>query len=129
MQTFRTLIALAVFCFGPAAEGLAQDSQCSGASVTHAATLSALPAALRTALANGSPGGRIADVNESYNSTDLIFDMPDQRFRSGKLTPDCAAISIETGRGHSSRVTIIFRRTGEAWAESVRVVMPAQWRR
>lgn len=130
MKRFYILLATITLCLAPVADGIAQDKACGSASSTQAASLSALPVALRTALAAGSPRGKIADANEAFNSTDVISDdIPDQRFRSGKLTQDCAAVLVERGAGHTSKITIIFRRTGDSWAESTRVVTPPQWSR
>ncbi|MET0983248.1 MAG: hypothetical protein ABWY02_14185 [Telluria sp.] len=129
MQRLYAVLAGITLCLAPAADGIAQDNGCGGASFTEATSLSALPVALRTVLATGSPGGRIADVNEAFNSTDVIFDIPDQRFLSGKLTQDCAAVLVELGRGQYRKITIVFRRSGDAWTESTRIVTPPQWRR
>lgn len=129
MQRFQTLLAVAILCLGPAADGIAQENTCGPGPSTEAASLAALPAGLRAALASASPGGRIADVNEDFNSTDVIVNVPDQRFYSGRLTGECAAVMVQQGRGGTRKVTIIFRRNGEAWTESIRIVTPAQWSR
>jgi hypothetical protein len=124
---FHTLFAAVLLCLGPAADGVAQDNTCGPGFSTEAASLSALPAGLRAALASASRGGRIADVSENFNSTDVIADVPDERFRSGRLTGDCAAVLVEQGRGQNRTITIVFRRNGDAWTESTRIVTPAQW--
>jgi hypothetical protein len=130
MARLYILLAIIALSLVPAADGIAQDNACGSASATEVTSLSALPPALRTALAAGSPRGKIADVNEPFSSTDVISDdIPDQRFRSGKLTQDCAAVLVERGAGHYSRITIIFRRIGDFWAESTRIVTPPQWSR
>jgi hypothetical protein len=130
MERFYLLLATITLCLAPVGDGIAQDNECGSASSTEVRSLSALPVALRTALEAGSPRGKIADVNEAFNSTDVISaDIPDQRIRSGKLTRDCAAVLVERGAGHYSKITIIFRRIGDSWAESTRIVTPPQWSR
>ena len=109
---FHTLFAAVLLCLGPAADGVAQDNTCGPGFSTEAASLSALPAGLRAALASASRGGRIADVSENFNSTDVIADVPDERFRSGRLTGDCAAVLVEQGRGQNRTITISSGETG-----------------
>lgn len=108
--------------------GMARENVCEKVPFTDVTSISALPVALQTAIAVGSPRRKIAEVNGPFNSTDLIFaDIPDQRFRSGKLAQNCAVISLERGGSHHSRITIVFERNDNTWAESTRTVTPPQW--
>lgn len=125
-----TLFAAITIGLVPAADGMAQTNVCEKSSSTDVNSLAALPVTLQTALAQGSPGGKIADVNQPFSSTDVILDdMPVQRFRSARLANDCAIILVERGGGHYQKISIVFERNGDSWAERGRTVTPPQWSR
>lgn len=130
MPRLCTFFAAITIGLVPAADGMAQTKVCEKSSSTDVKSLAALPVPLQTVLAQGSPGGKIADVNQPFSSTDVILDAaPVQRFRSAKLASDCAVILVERGGGHYAKISIVFERNGDSWAESARTVTPPQWSR
>lgn len=120
-----TFVVIAIGIVPPA---IAREKSCVDFPYRDVASLSALPVSLQTMLAAGSPGGKIADAHEPYNSTDLLTPhYADQRFRSGKLGQDCAVISVERGASHRARMEITFLRNENSWTEISRTVAPSQW--
>lgn len=130
IRPVRILFFALAIGVGPVAHGDPQDMGCDNASFTEVKSLSALPVALRNALAAGSPRGKIADVGEPFNSSDVLNnDFAQQRVISGKLANDCAVIVVERGGRGYSKITIIVERNGESWSERTRTTIPPQWNR
>lgn len=126
----RNLFFTMAIAVAPVAQGAVPDEGCASAFFAEVKSLSALPAALRAALAAGSPGGKIADVGEPFNATDVLFnDFAQQRLISGRLAPDCAVIVVERGGRGYAKITITVERNGESWSERSRTTVPPSWNR
>lgn len=121
--------AATMICLAPAL-CCARQAACEPDSAIRVAALSALPASLQTALAKGSPGGKIADTAEAFNATDLRYpNIPDQRFRAAMLGQHCAVIEVERGGSQRADIAIVFERNGDTWEERLRTVTPSSWTR
>jgi hypothetical protein len=104
------------------------EGRCSGAAVTEARSLEALPNQLRQLFPSATSGmDGIADRGGRFNVTDVIdHDWPMRRFVLSAVGISCAVVVVEYGgRAHRFELTE-YRLSDGAWKASVRRTLPSE---